>query len=294
MKLLTYLEPEGSQRVGALGDGGYVVPLSWRCGRPVRCMIDLIKGRLSDAHRIDDALDGSTLRWLAPIPRPERNLFCVGKNYAEHAREFSLSGFDSSSSTHGIPEHPIVFSKTPQTVIGPGATIWDAAGVSDALDYEAELAVVIGKPGRAISPENAMEHVWGYTALNDVTARDWQKRHQQWHLGKSFDTFAPMGPVIVTADELHWRGLELRCWVNGDLRQRATTADLIFDVPTLIATISQGITLQPGDIIATGTPEGVGLGFTPPRYLKRGDRIAIEIAGIGKLENEVGPWPEPL
>ena len=139
-----------------------------------------------------------------------------------------------------------------------------------------------------------MEHVWGYTALNDVTARDWQKRHQQWHLGKSFDTFAPMGPVIVTADELHWRGLELRCWVNGDLRQRATTADLIFDVPTLIATISQGITLQPGDIIATGTPEGVGLGFTPPRYLKRGDRIAIEIAGIGKLENEVGPWPEPL
>ena len=156
------------------------------------------------------------------------------------------------------------------------------------MDYEAELAVVIGKGGRGISKENALDHVWGYTIINDMTARDWQKRHKQWHLGKSFDTFGPMGPVVVTADDIDASNLDLKCWINGELRQNTNTRDLIFDIPTLIETISAGITLVPGDIIATGTPEGVGIGFNPPRFLKRGDVVAIEIEGIGLLENEVG------
>jgi 2-keto-4-pentenoate hydratase/2-oxohepta-3-ene-1,7-dioic acid hydratase in catechol pathway len=159
--------------------------------------------------------------------------------------------------------------------------------VSTKFDYEAELAVVIGRGGRGITRAQALDHVWGYTIVNDVTARDWQARHKQWFLGKSFDTFCPMGPWIVTADELHVGDLAVRCWVNGELRQNANTRDLIFDVPTLIETISAGITLFPGDIIATGTPAGVGVGFKPPKFLKPGDRVRIEIAGIGTLTNSV-------
>jgi len=183
---------------------------------------------------------------------------------------------------------PIVFSKTPETVIAHKDKIWDAAGVSDALDYEAELAVIIGKGGRGISKDDALDHIWGYTIINDMTARDWQKRHKQWHLGKSFDTFGPMGPVVVTANDIDASNLDLKCWINGELRQNTNTRDLIFDIPTLIETISAGITLVPGDIIATGTPEGVGIGFNPPRFLKRGDIVTIEIECIGILENEVG------
>jgi 2-keto-4-pentenoate hydratase/2-oxohepta-3-ene-1,7-dioic acid hydratase in catechol pathway len=223
---------------------------------------------------------------LAPIPRPARNIFCVGKNYRRHAEEFARSGFDTSSSA-AVPEHPMVFTKVPESVIGHQDTILYPEGTSNAVDYEAELAVVIGKPGRGISRAQAMGHVFGYTIVNDVTARDWQQRHGQWFLGKSFDTFCPMGPVLVTADELDPSALDVRCWVNDELRQHANTRDLIFDIPTLIATISAGITLQPGDIIATGTPEGVGAGFDPPRFLRRGNEVVIEIQGIGRLVNDV-------
>jgi 2-keto-4-pentenoate hydratase/2-oxohepta-3-ene-1,7-dioic acid hydratase in catechol pathway len=223
---------------------------------------------------------------LAPIPRPTRNIFCVGKNYRRHAEEFARSGFDTSSSA-AVPEHPMVFTKVPESVIGDHDTILYPEGTSNAVDYEAELAVVIGKPGRGISRAKAMGHVFGYTIVNDVTARDWQQRHGQWFLGKSFDTFCPMGPVLVTADELDPSALDISCWVNDELRQQANTRDLIFDIPTLIATISAGITLQPGDIIATGTPEGVGAGFDPPRFLRRGNEVVIEIQGIGRLVNDV-------
>jgi 2-keto-4-pentenoate hydratase/2-oxohepta-3-ene-1,7-dioic acid hydratase in catechol pathway len=147
--------------------------------------------------------------------------------------------------------------------------------------------VIIGRGGRGIPRSEAMQHVFGYTIINDVTARDWQKRHRQWFLGKSFDTFAPMGPIVVTADEIDGSDLDLKCWVNAELRQQANTRDLIFDIPTLIKTLSAGITLLPGDIIATGTPEGVGIGRHPPVFLKRGDTVAIEIQGIGRLENTV-------
>lgn len=223
----------------------------------------------------------------APVPRPRRNVFCVGKNYFEHAHEFAASGFDSSAAAGAVPDAPIVFSKLPECVIPSGAPIRIDPAVSTAVDYEAELAVIIGKGGRNIPAAEALDHVWGYTIVNDVTARDLQGRHKQWLLGKSQDTYCPMGPVAVTADEIDLKATALRCWVNGELRQDAVTSQLIFDVPTLIATISTGITLIPGDIIATGTPAGVGIGFDPPRYLRAGDRVRIEISGIGSLENPV-------
>jgi 2-keto-4-pentenoate hydratase/2-oxohepta-3-ene-1,7-dioic acid hydratase in catechol pathway len=155
------------------------------------------------------------------------------------------------------------------------------------MDYEVELGVVIGRTARGISQADALKHVWGYTIINDVTARDLQQKHRQWFIGKSLDTFCPMGPFIATADEVDVGALQVRCWVNGELRQDANTADLIFDVPTLIEVLSRGLTLQPGDVIATGTPAGVGIGFDPPRYLARGDSVAIEITGLGRLENRL-------
>jgi 2-keto-4-pentenoate hydratase/2-oxohepta-3-ene-1,7-dioic acid hydratase in catechol pathway len=180
---------------------------------------------------------------------------------------------------------PIVFTKVPECVVGPDEPVRLPGAVSTQIDYEAELAVVIGRGGRNIVRADAMTHVFGYTIVNDVTARDVQMRHQQWDLGKSFDTFCPMGPWIVTADELDGTDTRVRCWVNDELRQDGRTADLIFDIATLIETCSRGITLYPGDIIATGTPAGVGMGLSPPRYLRHGDVVRIEIDGIGTLQN---------
>lgn len=232
----------------------------------------------------------SAVKLKAPVPLPLRNIMCVGKNYYEHAKEFSASGFDSSSTSaaDAIPTAPIIFTKVPQSVIGPDEPIRYPTGVSDQLDYEAELAVIIGTGGRGISKADALKHVWGYTIVNDVTARDLQALHKQWFLAKSMDSFAPMGPWAVTADEVNLASAGIRCWVNGELRQDAKIADLIFDIPTLISTISAGITLMSGDIIATGTPAGVGIGFKPPRFLKKGDVVAMEVDGIGRLTNEVG------
>ena len=224
---------------------------------------------------------------LAPIPRPRRNMFCVGKNYHEHAAEFARSGFDSGAAATE-QDCPIIFSKVPESVIADGATILFDPAVSDAIDYEGELAVIIGQGGRGISQARAMEHVWGYTVVNDVTARDVQGRMKQWHVAKSFDTFCPMGPWAVTADEVDLANTRLRTWVNGELRQDANTCDLIFDVPTIIETLSAGVTLYPGDVIATGTPVGVGIGFKPPRFLAAGDTVVVEIAGVGRLSNPVG------
>ncbi len=235
-----------------------------------------------------EAIPLAGVRITAPIPRPRRNIFCVGKNYPAHAKEFAGSGFDSSAKSGGdVPTTPIIFSKVPECVIAPGEAIVIPAAVSTAIDYEAELAVIIGIGGKGISKAEAMKHVWGYTIVNDVTSRDWQMRHQQWHMGKSFDTFCPMGPWLVSADELDGANTHVRCYVNGEERQNASTTDLIFDIPTLIETLSAGITLYPGDIIATGTPVGVGIGFKPPKYLQAGDVVRVEIDGIGSLENPV-------
>lgn len=234
-----------------------------------------------------DAIELADAQILAPIPLPRRNIFCVGKNYRAHAAEFTNSGFDSSASSaaDAVPDAPIVFSKVPDCVIGPDADVRYPEGVSTKVDYEAELAVVIGKGGRGIAKSDAYAHVFGYTIVNDLTARDFQSRHKQWLIGKSFDTFCPMGPWLVTADEVDVENLSIRCWVNDELRQDANTKDLIFDIPTLIETLSAGITLYPGDIIATGTPAGVGIGFDPPRYLSKGDVVTIEIDGLGRLSN---------
>ena len=228
-------------------------------------------------------------RLLAPIPCPRRNVFCVGKNYHEHAAEFAHSGFDTSAAKgETAPEFPVVFTKPPSSVIADGEAVQRFPELTQQLDYEAELAIVIGRPGRGIARAEALAHVWGYTIVNDITARDLQQRHRQWFLGKSMDSFCPMGPWIVTADEVgDSADLGVRCWINGELRQNANTRDLIFDIPTIIATISAGITLQPGDVIATGTPAGVGIGFKPPRFLNAGDVMKIAIDKLGILTNPV-------
>ena len=224
---------------------------------------------------------------LAPIPRPIRNIFCVGKNYHEHAKEFTSSGFDSSAAKGTIPESPIVFSKIPETVIGNGQPIKIDKNVSASIDYEVELAVIIGKKGKNIPVQNAQNHIWGYTIINDVTARDLQSLHSQWLIGKSQDTFCPMGPWVTTADGIDLNDTSIKCWINGELRQNSNTNKLIFDIPKIIEAISNGITLNKGDVIATGTPSGVGIGFDPPKYLKPGDKTKLEIENIGVLQNPV-------
>lgn len=210
---------------------------------------------------------------------PRRNILCVGKNYQEHVREFE------QDETALNPAAPIFFTKAATSVIGTGEEIDSHPGVTQQVDYEGELAVVIGKSGADIAPEDAMKYVYGYTIVNDVTARDLQKKHVQWFRGKSLDTFCPMGPTVMVGG---WPlPFTISTRVNGELRQEGTTADLIFSIPELIAQLSSGMTLQPGDVIATGTPKGVGMGMNPPAFLKRGDVVEITIDPIGTLRNTV-------
>jgi len=231
-------------------------------------------------------LDGAKL--MAPIPAPPHNVMCVGMNYHAHAHESTKSGFDAgATAADAVPQHPIIFTKPSSSIAGPYDDIPLWPGLDEAVDYEAELAVVIGHGGRFIQREQAMAHVFGYTILNDVTARDLQRVHNQWFLGKGIDGFGPMGPWITTADEIDGADLRVTCRVNGELRQDSSTADLIFDIPTLIEVISRSATLSPGDVIATGTPEGVGVGFDPPRFLRDGDVVEVEIPGIGAIRNQV-------
>jgi 2-keto-4-pentenoate hydratase/2-oxohepta-3-ene-1,7-dioic acid hydratase in catechol pathway len=232
---------------------------------------------------VGSAIALSEVRLEAPLPTPRRNLWCVGRNYHAHAKELRDTVFKDSPVV--TDAWPIVFTKVPECVIGPDATVRLPKAISAQIDYEAELAVVIGRGGRDITRAEALSHIFGCTIVNDVTARDVQMRHQQWDLGKSFDTFCPMGPWLVTADELDGTDTRVRCWVNDEMRQDGRTTDLIFDIPTLIETISRGITLYPGDVIATGTPAGVGMGLNPPRWLQSGDVVRIEIDGIGTLSN---------
>lgn len=290
MRLVTFKDAKGT-RIGALDDAGKVLDLLAVDASLPRDMLALIAGgdaTLAAARAAETKApiaEGATI--LAPIPRPSKNIFCVGKNYREHAKEFANSGFDATAK-EVVPEAPVVFSKPPTSVIGPHDAIPSFLDTSDSTDYEGEIAVVIGKGGRGISEADAHAHIFGYTIVNDVTARTLQHKHRQWILGKGIDGFCPMGPAIVTADAAGVPPkLSISTWVNGELRQRASVDDLIFGIPTLIATISAAITLEPGDIIATGTPAGVGIGFTPPRFLKPGDKIRIEVPGIGVLENPV-------
>jgi 2-keto-4-pentenoate hydratase/2-oxohepta-3-ene-1,7-dioic acid hydratase in catechol pathway len=229
-------------------------------------------------------LPRTEVRTLAPIPVPARNIFCVGLNYLDHAKE----GAAVRRSELKLPEVPIFFTKATHTVIGPDDEVRLDPKITQRLDYEVELAVIIGTAGRDIPSTRALEHVFGYSIANDVTARDLQRRHEQWFKGKSLDTTLPLGPCIVSADEIgDPRMLELSLSVNGQERQRARAQQMIFDIPTLIATLSAGMTLDAGDIIATGTPSGVGFAMTPPQYLHGGDEVVARIEGIGELRSRI-------
>lgn len=287
MRIATYFWG-GQRQVGVVSaDGKTVTPLALtkqQADKGALSVIELVSAGDAMPETSGAALPVSVVQLDAPIPQPRRNVFCVGRNYHAHAKELQASVFKDNDTN---PESwPIVFTKVPECVVGPFDDVRVPSEISTEIDYEAELCVVIGKGGRNISRAEAMGHVYGYTVVNDVTARDVQMRHQQWDLGKSFDTFCPMGPWIVTADELDGKNTRVRCWVNGELRQDGPTNNMIFDIPTLIETCSRGITLFPGDMIATGTPAGVGMGMKPPRYLKAGDVVRVEIDGIGAIENK--------
>lgn len=281
----------GRLQAGTVSDDGReLTPLA--VGDGARGVLEIIE-RLAAGDGLPRAagprLPLEAVKLAAPIPQPRRNLICIGRNYRSHAAELATTVFREI-----LPEKdswPMVFTKLPETVVGPRDTVrLPDPAISQQIDYESELAIVIGKRGRNITRGRAMDHIFGYTIVNDVTARDVQVRHNQWFLGKSFDTFSPMGPWIVTADALDGRALDVRGWLTPrggvpELRQQGNTRDLIHDIPALIETCSRGITLQPGDVIATGTPAGVGMGFNPPKWLQPGDRFRIEIEGIGAIDN---------
>jgi len=224
-------------------------------------------------------------RLLAPIPVPRKNVFCVGRNYAGHIAE----GDRAQKQNVGVTEYPVYFTKPSTSVVPPDGDILLFPEVSTSIDYEVELAVIIGKPGRNIPKAAAYDHIFGYTILNDISARDVQRRHGgQYFKGKGFDGSCPIGPWIVTADAISDpHQLSIGLTVNGEQRQDGTTADMIFDIPTLIASLSEGMTLEPGDIIATGTPSGVGYAMDPPRFLAAGDTVVCTISEIGELRNSV-------
>jgi 2-keto-4-pentenoate hydratase/2-oxohepta-3-ene-1,7-dioic acid hydratase in catechol pathway len=229
-------------------------------------------------------VDLSTLALVAPIQRPGKNVFCAGRNYKEHVVE----GYRARGAETKLPEYPQFFTKPPTAIIGPNAPFYHDPAVTQRLDYEVELALIIGNAGRDIPRERAMDHVFGFTMLNDITGRDLERRHDQWFKGKGLDRSCPMGPIVVTPDELGDVGaLELICRVNGEERQRSTVSQMIFDIPEIIAQLSAGLTLEPGDIIATGTPSGVGYAMDPPRYLVAGDVVECSIAGIGMLRTPI-------
>jgi 2-keto-4-pentenoate hydratase/2-oxohepta-3-ene-1,7-dioic acid hydratase in catechol pathway len=224
----------------------------------------------------------ASVRLLAPIPRPRKNVFCVGWNYLEHFQE----GEKFREKKQDLPLHPVFFSKAASAVNGPQDPIPFDPRVSEQMDWEAELGVVIGRKGKNLSEAEAMRHVAGYTVVNDVSARDIQKRHGgQWHKGKSLDGCCPMGPHLVTADEVDPGDLRVVCRVNGVVKQDSSTRFLYFKIPRLLAELSLGLTLEPGDVLATGTPPGVGFARTPPEWLKPGDLLETEIAGVGRLRN---------
>ena len=286
MKLATFVY-QGSRRVGLVSDDGLrAQSLDLSTQENERGILSLVDRKASGKPFpavSSESIALSDVKLEAPIPRPMRNIFCVGRNYHAHAKELSATVFKDNNADPNA--WPIVFTKVPECVTGPYDDVHLPLNVSQQIDYEAELLVVIGVQGKNISKTDAMSHVYGYTVVNDVTARDVQMRHQQWDLGKSFDTFCPMGPWIVTADVFDGLNAHVECWVNGELRQDGNAANMIFDIPALIETCSRGITLYPGDLIATGTPAGVGMGLKPPQYLKHGDKVRIEIAQLGAIEN---------
>jgi len=298
LKLVTYSPlPEGSPRPGLVLDGGRIADIPAHVaatpGVDFSSMLGIIRGGVA-ARRALDALAAkppaattamTDVKLHAPIPRPAKNVFCVGWNYLEHFEE----GARKLQDDRELPQWPVFFSKAPTAVTGPYDTVPFDASISTSLDWEVELGVVIGPGGKNIGAEDAMAHVWGYTVINDVSWRDIQRRHGgQWHKGKSLDGTCPMGPVLVTADSLDHANLRVTCRVNGVTKQDSNTRFLYFKLPRLIEDLSRGMTLEPGDVISTGTPEGVGFARNPPEFMKPGDLLETEIEGIGTMRNPVG------
>ena len=249
--------------------------------------------RNGDMSSWDDMIDTAERRdltdvqILAPIPHLIRDMVCVGKNYYAHAKEFFDSGFDATQK-ETIPSEPIIFTKAMTSLIGPNDAINASIDPTDSVDYEGELGVIISKTARRVAKADWQDYVFGYVIINDVTSRELQKKHNQWTIGKGLDTFGPMGPYIVTKDEIgDLPSMQIQTLVNNEVRQQAEVRDLIFDIPTLIETLTLTGTLLAGDIIATGTPVGVGIGFNPPKFLKSGDVVTINVTGLGSLTNPV-------
>jgi 2-keto-4-pentenoate hydratase/2-oxohepta-3-ene-1,7-dioic acid hydratase in catechol pathway len=262
---------------------------------PVTTMLDIIRGgertmallRAIEAKPQTAPILLNKVLLKAPIPRPTKNVFCVGWNYLEHFEEGGAKMNDGRE----LPKYPVFFSKAPTAVNGPFDVIPFDEKISTQLDWEVELGVIIGKSGKNITEENAMQHIFGYTIINDVTWRDVQRRHGgQWHKGKSLDGTCPMGPCIVTADAIDPTNLDVECRVSGVTKQKSNTRHLYFKIPRLIHDLSEGMTLEAGDVISTGTPEGVGFARTPPEWMKSGDLLETEIAGIGIMRNPIGTY----
>jgi 2-keto-4-pentenoate hydratase/2-oxohepta-3-ene-1,7-dioic acid hydratase in catechol pathway len=286
MRLVTYQDETGSH-IGALRDDTTVVSLD----AVAPSMLALIAGGDALLAQARAALEQAAaaqplhaVKLLAPIPRPPMDVVCLGMNYVEHAYEsMRAKGLEPS-----LPPHPVFFTKAATSVCGPGDDIPLDPDVTQALDYEVELAYIIGRAGKNIARGQAMQYIFGYTVINDVSARDLQNRHQQFYKGKSLDRSCAMGPWIVTADEIpDPAGLGLRLRLNGETRQDSTVADLIFDIPTTIEVLSLGQTLEPGTVVSTGTPSGVGMGLNPPKYMQPGDVMEAEVDQIGVLRNRV-------
>ena len=300
MKLVTYRRSIESQaRLGALSDGFVVDVEALGAGSDLRLPSNMLEfiGRGPAVTRaaarllqkglddwpIEAVLPLSNIRLLAPIPVPRKNIFGIGLNYVEHVQESSRS-LDTSKE---LPKQPVVFSKPPTTVIGPGDAIQHDAAITQQLDWEVELAVIIGQTARRVDVKHAFDHVFGYSVMIDISARDC-RRAGQWIVSKGQDTFAPFGPCIVTADEMSEpHRLDLWLKVNGVEKQRSNTRHMLFKIPDLIADLSSVMTLEPGDIIATGTPDGVGAGRTPQEWLWPGDIVEAGVEGIGALRHPV-------
>ncbi|MGI5920542.1 MAG: fumarylacetoacetate hydrolase family protein [Syntrophomonadaceae bacterium] len=290
MKFITYKYQE-TENVGVLMENK-VVPLEG-LGFPVKSMLELIETATDDmVNKIENIISTGNfaylpfnlIKLLPPIPYPKRNVFCLGKNYADHAREIKITQISDT----GIPERPIYFTKVASPAIGSGDLIKFSRQTTSQVDYEVELAVVIGRDGINIRPEEAQEYIFGYTIVNDVSARDLQADHKQWFKGKSLDTFCPMGPCIVHKNYIQSpMELNIKCTINGEVRQNSNTSNMIFDIPYIISDLSRGMTLIAGDIICTGTPSGVGMGFNPPKLLNDGDIVDCYIENIGTLTNIV-------
>ncbi len=302
MRLLTFKPRRGgAPRIGLLLRGEQVLDVGAAAQRARRSlpfdagdMLSLVaSGRagLAALRKLAQGYAGNgvalgALRLLAPIPRPRKNVFCVGWNYLEHFEE----GARARPHVQEMPAHPAFFTKAPTAVNGPFDPIPLHASVTEKLDWEVELGVVIGLGGRNIAEADAMKHVYGYTVINDVSAREVQRQHgQQWFKGKSLDGTCPMGPWIVTADEVpDPQALRVTCRLNGAVKQDSSTSFMYFRIPRIVAELSAGLTLEPGDLISTGTPAGVGHARTPPEFMKAGDVLETEVAGIGVLRNRIG------